>query len=679
MKKSLLALIAALMMTIQVFLPVLAVEIRADGTYSTDSFDLEYTITDGEVTITHIEKTDGLYTACDLTVPEEIDGYPVTTMGEHCFAPVLSDSVKHLYLPSIKTLKEYALSDISHVEEVSIPNVVTIETGGMEYLVNITELHAPNLESISYGGLQRCFMLHTLEAPKLMHIESNSLRYDSSLENIILGDDNQYFSFYEGALMSKDGTFLYAYPSAKGDVVIPDSVEIINRSIFSGYSSIKSVSGKNVRETGIDTFNNSSLESFYFPKLQKIGEDSFGHCDNLKSVKLYQDMEIDKNAFGSCASLERIDIYSIKLADRGMVSNTKSLKAICIYSDCPKSRIAIECNPIIYYPNGAEGYSDTIWDYYTTQASTYTVFRDKEGDIVDMFMTAVDETVVAPEAPHYDHFRFTGWDREYVDHSENINVYAQYEPVYYLNYFVDGEHYYTDEFAEGEQITLIAEPTKEGHTFSGWSAVPETMPATDINCYGTFTINTHIVRFVDWDGTELSVQTVDYGHAAQAPADPVREGYTFVGWNMDFSCVKSDLTITAVYTENKKFIVTFKDWDGTELSVQNVEQGKDAVAPADPVREGYIFTGWSIPFTNVQSDLTVFATYTEKPTALTGDLSGDGVINTADAVFVLKAAAGMIQLDEGQSTAGDCNRDGTVNTADAVLILKYAAGMITSF
>ena len=47
--------------------------------------------------------------------------------------------------------------------------------------------------------------------------------------------------------------------------------------------------------------------------------------------------------------------------------------------------------------------------------------------------------------------------------------------------------------------------------------------------------------------------------------------------------------------------------------------------------------------------------------------------------MVLKAAAGMIQLDENQIKAGDCNRDDKVNTADAVLILKFAAGMISEF
>ena len=56
--------------------------------------------------------------------------------------------------------------------------------------------------------------------------------------------------------------------------------------------------------------------------------------------------------------------------------------------------------------------------------------------------------------------------------------------------------------------------------------------------------------------------------------------------------------------------VTFLDWDGTELHVERVEQGCDAVGPAtNPTREGYVFIGWSKPITNITSDLIVIALY----------------------------------------------------------------------
>ena len=64
---------------------------------------------------------------------------------------------------------------------------------------------------------------------------------------------------------------------------------------------------------------------------------------------------------------------------------------------------------------------------------------------------------------------------------------------------------------------------------------------------------------------------------------------------------------------------------------------------------------------------------------LIGDVNRDGKVNTADAVQVLKYAAGMISFDNDQLIAANTNKDDKVNTADAVLILKYAAGMISAF
>lgn len=57
---------------------------------------------------------------------------------------------------------------------------------------------------------------------------------------------------------------------------------------------------------------------------------------------------------------------------------------------------------------------------------------------------------------------------------------------YTLTYMVDGEVYKTFTIEYGTTITAEAEPTKEGYTFSGWSEIPETMPARDVTVEGSF-------------------------------------------------------------------------------------------------------------------------------------------------------------------------------------------------
>lgn len=66
----------------------------------------------------------------------------------------------------------------------------------------------------------------------------------------------------------------------------------------------------------------------------------------------------------------------------------------------------------------------------------------------------------------------------------------------------------------------------------------------------------------------------------------------------------------------KTYTVTFKDYDGTVLKVQQVKHGKSAAAPADPSREYYTFAGWDKSFQRVKSDLIVTATYTTTRTII---------------------------------------------------------------
>ena len=65
----------------------------------------------------------------------------------------------------------------------------------------------------------------------------------------------------------------------------------------------------------------------------------------------------------------------------------------------------------------------------------------------------------------------------------------------------------------------------------------------------TPTPDTYTVTFVDYDGTELKVETVESGKNATAPADPTRDGFTFIGWDKTFDNITGNLTVTAQYQE----------------------------------------------------------------------------------------------------------------------------------
>jgi len=101
-----------------------------------------------------------------------------------------------------------------------------------------------------------------------------------------------------------------------------------------------------------------------------------------------------------------------------------------------------------------------------------------------------------------------------------------------------------------------------------------------------------------------------YGQSAEAPEPPARDGYTFTGWDSGFDPVRGNITVTALYEINR-YTVTFVDYDGAEIDVQTVDYNTAATAPADPERDGYTFTGWDTAFDAVTSDITVTAQYEE--------------------------------------------------------------------
>ena len=197
-----------------------------------------------------------------------------------------------------------------------------------------------------------------------------------------------------------------------------------------------------------------------------------------------------------------------------------------------------------------------------------------EGDVVTL-------TATPDEGYHFVRWSDGSTANPYTFAAEaDVDLTAEFAPnVYRIIYMVDGVEYHAEDVAYGSALTALAAPTKEGYTFSGWSGLPATMPASDVTVSGSFIINTYVVTFCDWDGTVLKSETVKWGQDATAPADPTREGYTFTGWDKTFTNVQSDLAVHAVYVKNAETVYTVEyhagangwidgaDWHAHDLRV----------------------------------------------------------------------------------------------------------------
>ena len=107
---------------------------------------------------------------------------------------------------------------------------------------------------------------------------------------------------------------------------------------------------------------------------------------------------------------------------------------------------------------------------------------------------------------------------------------VEFKSSYTITYKVDGEVYDTMTIEYGATIEPIAEPTKEGHTFSGWSDIPATMPAEDIIVTAQFSVNSYTISFMV-DGEVYKSLTVKYGDTIPAVEVPTLDGYIFDSWD----------------------------------------------------------------------------------------------------------------------------------------------------
>ncbi|MBR5466738.1 MAG: InlB B-repeat-containing protein, partial [Bacteroidaceae bacterium] len=121
---------------------------------------------------------------------------------------------------------------------------------------------------------------------------------------------------------------------------------------------------------------------------------------------------------------------------------------------------------------------------------------------------------------------------------------------YQLTYVVDGVVFHSDSIVYGSKLAAIDEPEKEGHTFCGWSEMPETMPARDVTISGSFTINKYLVMFVA-DEQVVYSDSLEYGSPIVIPDAPNKEGHTFKGWgDVEETVPAFDVTYRANYVVN---------------------------------------------------------------------------------------------------------------------------------
>ena len=243
------------------------------------------------------------------------------------------------------------------------------------------------------------------------------------------------------------------------------------------------------------------------------------------------------------------------------------------------------------------------------------------------------------------------------------------KPSFVLRYEIDGTEFYRDTLMVGETVpSLGSVPTKEGHTFSGWSELPETMPAKDVTIIGSFAVNRYKVTYI-LDGETFRTDSVTYGTTVPTPEVPAKPGYNFSGWGeLPATMPAKDLTFTGNYVINKdnKFNVIYMV-DSVEYKRTVVSFGDSIKVEPIPTKEGHTFSGWSeVPETMPLHDVTVTGTFIANRYTLLYIL--DGVEYSADSIAY---GTPLIQKDtpikEGHTFSGWSELPATMPAQDVTV------------
>ena len=390
------------------------------------------------------------------------------------------------------------------------------------------------------------------------------------------------------------------------------------------------------------------------------------------------------------------------------------------------------------------------------EVMTYNAIFTVDGAQYEVVPTKVGEQIVAPKDPAKEGYVFKGWDKEVGKMGvEDITFAAQFEEASGIAYTV--EVYTMDvngNYGAAETKTLYgttgaqvtADTTAaEGFTFDESAA---NVVSGTVTADGSLVLKVYFARNqykLTVDGAESEVY---YGAALDIATPAAREGYTFIGWNVDVPATMpaSDLTLVSQWSENdadytaynaavaaaqakkaetdydktytaesraaldaalaekvsgKKYseqnvvdaatkaindaiaaldLMTYNATfyvDGAEYRVVPTKVGEQIIAPENPTKEGFVFTGWDkevgVMGTEDVSFNAQFSAGEVSYKVETYVMDVNGAYGAADVKVVPATTGAAVSVDpearEGFTVAADSVLSGTV-AADGSLVLK---------
>ena len=421
--KRLISLLVAVCMMITM-LPLSAVTAFAEDTSSstggtasdgTDTYKYEYTVNDGNATITKFLGPVGSANPnfYDIKIPSELGGHPVTGLGEYSFAAnpydghqgnPLCSKIRSVTIPqSVTSIGKRAFDGCSALTTLSLgEKIKTIGNYAFENCTSLTGVTIPqSVTSIGYYAFEGCTNLNPLTI--------------------------------KGPITSM-GNYAFAGSTYLTSLTLYDDIQTIGNFAFLGSTSLKTVT---------------------LPKnLTSIGEYAFARCSELESITIPENVKtINPKTFADCSKLEYIILPAGLTTFDDSLENCRP-ECVIYYKDYKTAADALRDNNVVlqndilaghnflylckvtFDANGGDltGKGGNLTNYLTdnltdhAEVPVYKTEKITDTKANDLKATDLD----AINDPKRAGYNFTGW------------------------YTKDGKRFYVKDTAITEDITLHA-------------------------------------------------------------------------------------------------------------------------------------------------------------------------------------------------------------------------------
>ena len=535
----------------------------------------------------------------------------------------------------ITVIPQYIFQGVTGLEEITIPDgVTTVRNNSFRDCTNLKKITFPeSLETIGHHAFEKCTSLENVELPKNL----------KTLDGLAFGSCTKLASINIPKSLETADTYGVEGPfadcSALHAVTLEDGRTVIPANLFEGVTGLYELTiPEGITSIGHDAFRECIyLKTVNFPEsLTVIGHHAFGNCVRLRDVKLPKKLEtLGGNSFYNCVSITDIEIpASLVTADKYGIEGP--------FSHCSRIVPTFEEGRTTI-PENMFAYCSGIHEYEIPAGITEIGKRAFEN------CSGLTKLIIPPTV--------TTLGYEFNDSSRCCVIYCTTDSPAH-KYAVENELPY---------------------------ALTDDNP-NDIKNLGNLETYIRPDDFVFAESSEGAVLTEYNGHSDTISL-PEKDASGSPVVSIDRAFIDREYVLSVTVP---KTVTSIKN--GAFASIASLEEvtiGKNVteiddnvfrdspfvtiVCYKDSAAHVYAYKN-SIPFKLLDSS-DPLAPPTVIEDKMFGDVDGDEEITAADALYVLRIAAGIQEFTPEILAIADVDGDEEISSADALEILRYSVGL----